>query len=265
MMLSWSLGGYPSPNLEIASLFFNAPSGNEGQAKAVPPIDEVLDAVALKRYGAEGAPLARKAWTAFSKAFQEYPHDPNVLYNSPVQMGPANPLYLKKTGYVATMVGIPYDDVPRWCGPYPAEVLAAQFEKVAEGWRSGLPDLNAAVEKAPACHKDDVQAELRFAKVAANHFQSVANQVRFVLDRDRLADASQKLSAEEKQRLRDEIGKILESEIDLARQEFRLAQEDSRIGFEASNQYVYVPLDLVEKVINCRWLLDQLSKQASDQ
>ena len=30
---------------------------------------------------------------------------------------------------------------------------------------------------------------------------------------------------------------------------------DSRIGFEASNQYYYVPLDLVEKVINCHDLL----------
>jgi hypothetical protein len=36
-----------------------------------------------------------------------------------------------------------------------------------------------------------------------------------------------------------------------------LTQEDSRIGFEASNQYVYVPLDLAEKIINCRWLLEQ--------
>ena len=32
---------------------------------------------------------------------------------------------------------------------------------------------------------------------------------------------------------------------------------DSRIGFEASNQYYYVPLDLVEKVLNCRDLLDR--------
>ena len=78
--------------------------------------------------------------------------------------------------------------------------------------------------------------------------------------RDRLADASQKLSVEEKQRLRGEIRKILESEIDLAREEFRLTQADSRIGFEASNQYVYVPLDLAEKIINCRWLLEQFAR-----
>jgi len=32
-------------------------------------------------------------------------------------------------------------------------------------------------------------------------------------------------------------------------------REDSRIGFEASNQYYYVPVDLMEKVLNCRDLL----------
>ncbi len=52
-----------------------------------------------------------------------------------------------------------------------------------------------------------------------------------------------------------EIKRLLESEIALARQLFTLVREDSRIGFEPSCHYFYLPLDLVEKVINCRWLL----------
>lgn len=121
MMLSWSLGGYPSPNLEIAARF---------RVQPTPSVDEVLDALAVERYGVEGAPSARKAWTAFSKAFQQYPFDISVVYVCPVHVGPANPLYAKKTGYAATMTGIPYDDVNSWRGPYPADVFAAQFEKV---------------------------------------------------------------------------------------------------------------------------------------
>ena len=262
LMLSWTLGGYPSPNLEIALRFFDSSPSNpldkEPSVKAVPSVEEILEAVAIKRYGVEGAPWARKAWTAFSKAFQEYPYDGGgVLYNSPVQVGPANPLYLKPTGYSATMVGIPYDDLTKWRGPYPAEVFATQFEKVADGWRSGIPDLKVAVEKAPADGRNAVQAELRFAQAAANHFQSVANQTRFILARDQLSDTSHTLSTEKKQQLLVEVRNILQSEIDLARQEFLLTREDSRIGFEASNQYVYVPLDLAEKIINCRWLLEQ--------
>jgi hypothetical protein len=252
MMLSWTLGGYPSPNLEIAARLCE---------KSTPTIDDVLNAVAKERYGTDGAPLARKAWSAFSAAFREFPYKRDVLYANPMQMGPANPLYLKPTRYHATMVGIPYDDLHAWRGIYPSAIFVSQFEKVADGWRSGIPNLKAAVEKSPADHKDDVQSELRFAQTALNHFQSTANQAKFVMARDQLAASlsqSQKLSAKETERLRGEIRKILESEIELARDEFRLTQSDSRIGFEASNQYVYVPFDLAEKIINCRWLLEQL-------
>jgi hypothetical protein len=49
----------------------------------------------------------------------------------------------------------------------------------------------------------------------------------------------------------------LESEISLARELFALVQQDAHIGFEPSCQYFYLPLDLVEKVVNCRWLLGQ--------
>ena len=250
MLLSWSLGGYPSPNLEVAARL---------QAKPTPDVDEVLDAVAAERYG-EGAPLARKAWTSFSTAFREYPYQIGVIYTCPVQIGPANLLYSEKTGYGATMTGIPYDDLGAWRGPYPPEVFAAQFEKVASGWRQGLPILKEAAQKAPDSRKEDALAELRFAEAAALHFQAVANQTRFVIARDALANLPKTAPAENRKRLQAELRRCVESEKALALREFTLTQEDSRIGFEAANQYFFVPLDLAEKVINCRWLLDQLKK-----
>lgn len=260
MMLSWSLGGYPSPNLEIAARFRvpNAPRPLAGEGQGVrwlPSVDEVLDSVAVEHYGAEGAPLARKAWTAFSNAFREYPFSIGVVYFCPIQMGPANPLYCEKTGYQAAMTGIPYDDLTTWRGPYPPEVFIAQFEKIAEGWRSGLPLLEAAVKTAPPARREEAQAELRFAEAAHAHFLSVANQSRFVLDRDALADPKSELTDEQRATLRADIRRRLESEITLARRLFTLTRQDSRIGFEAANQYFYVPLDLAEKVVNCRWLL----------
>jgi hypothetical protein len=250
MMLSWTLGGYPSSNLEIAARF---------SAKPLPSAEAVLTSVAVERYGVEGAPLARKAWTAFSTAFREYPYHGLVLYFCPVHVGPANPLYLEKTGYQATMTGIPYDDVTRWRGPYPVDVFISQFETVAEGWRSGLPSLQAAVAKAPPERREDARAELRFAQVAAIHFQSIVNQTRFIVARNALTERSKTLSGKERQRLRGVIKSSLRDDILLARQLFTLAEADSRIGFEAANQYFYVPLDLVEKVVNCRWLLERLA------
>jgi hypothetical protein len=190
-----------------------------------------------------------------SEAFRQYPFHVSVVYTSPVQCGPANALYPAKTGYSATMWGIPYDDLDGWRGPYPPEVFAAQFEKIAEGWRPGIAEMQTAVEKTPSDRRSDALADLRLARAAAINFQSVANQARYVLARDALTDTSNTQQPEERDRLRTEIKRCLESEIALARELFTLARGDSRIGFEPSCQYFYLPLDLVEKAINCRWLL----------
>jgi hypothetical protein len=248
MMIGWTMGGYPSPNFQLAQRLNRIP---------IPDADTVLDELARERFGPAGAPYARKAWKLMSDAFREYPFHIRVVYNSPVQIGPANALYPTKTGYTATMWGIPYDDLETWRGPYPPEVFAAQFEKIVEGWRPGIAELQVAVEKSLRDRLQEAQADLRLAKAAAINFQSVASQTRFILARDALAKPADVLSPEERLRLRAEARRCLESEIVLARQLYTLTREDSRIGFEPTCQYFYLPLDLVEKVVNCRWLLEQ--------
>jgi len=52
---------------------------------------------------------------------------------------------------------------------------------------------------------------------------------------------------------------IAEQEIELARQQFLLARRNSTIGFEASNHYYFTPLDLVEKVLNCRDIMARMA------
>jgi len=246
MLIGWTMGGHPSPNFELAQRLSRTP---------MPDVDTVLDSLAGERFGPGGAAHARKAWSFMSEAFRQYPFHVSVVYTSPVQIGPANAVYPAKTDYRATMWGIPYDDLDRWRGPYPPEVFAAQFEKMAEGWQPGIAELQTAVDKAPSDRRDKVQGDLRFARAAAIKFQSVANQTRFILARNALADPTRTLSREKGVYLREEIKRLLESEIVLARQLFKLVQEDSRIGFEPSCHYFYLPLDLVEKVVNCRWLL----------
>ncbi|MHB9008351.1 MAG: hypothetical protein ACYDC1_15620 [Limisphaerales bacterium] len=247
-LVGWTMGGHPSPNFQLAQQMTRRPA---------PTIDTALEAVARERFGLEGAVHARRAWALMSAAYREYPFHIGVVYNSPVQVGPANALYPAKTGYRATMWGIPYDDVDAWRGPYPAEVLAAQFDKVAAGWRPGLAELEQAVARTPPARRGEVRADLRFARAAAIHFQSVANQTRYVMARDALAAAS---STGDRQRLRDKLRGHLESEIRLARELFTLTGEDSRIGFEPSCHYFYLPLDLMEKAINCRWLLQHFAE-----
>ena len=251
MLIGWTMGGHPSPNFQL---------GQELNRTPVRNVEGVLDALARERFGAKGAPHARKAWSLASEAFRQYPFHVSVVYTSPVQWGPANPLYRDKTGYHATMWGIPYDDLESWRGPYPPVVFAAQFEKVAAGFRVAASELQLAMEQALPTHGEQAEADLRFARAATMHFQAVANQARFVLARDTLAQSANALEPKERRRLQADARRCLESEIGLARQLFPLVREDSRIGFEPSCHYFYLPLDLVEKVVNCRWLLEQFKQ-----
>jgi hypothetical protein len=252
MMLSWSLGGYPSLNLELASRL---------SERGAPSASAALDALAERHFGSQAAPHVRRAWTKFSQAFQEFPYDGGVLYNGPQQMGPANLLYQQPTGYSSTMVGFPYDDLSHWRGPYPPEVFARQFEKLAEGWKEGLAELEAAQALVPDELRPAATADLRVAQAAHVHFASVANQVRFLIAREALDVAADDAARRE---LCHELMSILDREIECAKRLFELSSADSRLGYEASNHYFYVPFDLVEKVINCENLKAQFARLAND-
>ena len=49
---------------------------------------------------------------------------------------------------------------------------------------------------------------------------------------------------------------IARAEIELAQAQFSIARRHSTIAFEASNHYYYRPLDLAEKILNCRQVID---------
>jgi len=177
-----------------------------------------------------------------------------------MQVGPANLLWGEPTGYHATMVGFPYDDLDGWRAVYPPEVFIGQFEKVASGFEQAHEKLAAAFQtcrsQLTAVQRTAVAQELSVGEAAAIHFRSTANQARFVLARRRLSEAKPQADA---QAARRELEGLLRAEMALARRLHAIQSRDSRIGFEASNQYYYVPVDLAEKVINCldmlaRWL-----------
>ena len=247
MMMSWSLGGYPSPNLEIPKRFDRSPKPNK---------DQVLDEMAVDYFGPDGASFARKAWTLMSNAYREYPYSGSTVYNAPVQIGPANLLRLHPTGYAATMVGIPYDALDSWRGHYPPEIFAGQFEKINEGFTLGIQELEKAVVLAPEEKQEMAKAMLRYAKVTRIHFASVANQIRFILLRDE--QIKPETTDVRKSETRQQMIPIVENEMKLAKELYYLVLSDSSIGFESSNHYFYVPDDLLEKLVNCQAILDEL-------
>lgn len=245
MMLGWTLGGYPSPNLEIVAAIGNDP--------VISPV-QAMELVAKRRFGA-AANAVVQAWRQYSKAFSEYPFG-GGLYFAPLQVGPSNLLYEKPTGYAATMVGIPYDDLSRWIGNYPIKVFADQMNKIADGFDNGLQQLKTQTDfmQLPEKERNALAGECSVAETVAIHCRSVANQTIFIAVRDRL---SAEQDHQHRLELIPEITSILRREIVLAKRMYTLQSQDSRLGFEASNHYFYTPADLVEKVLNCRDLLDR--------
>jgi hypothetical protein len=239
IMLGWSLGGYPSPNLEVVAEI----AGGEADLS----IQEAMTRVAARRYGDTPAPAVVRAWEAASAALSEFPYDGSVVYNAPIQAGPSNLLWSAPTEYRATMVGIPYDDLDRWRGPYPADIFAQQFTKMADGFEAALQTLQAEVG-------DDASPELQRAygvfEATALHYRSVAQQARFVTLRSTIKGADALSNAQV-----DEMEGLIRSERDTAIRLHAIQAGDSRIGYESSNHYFYVPVDLAEKVLNCERLL----------
>ncbi|MCL5098068.1 MAG: hypothetical protein M1608_11195, partial [Candidatus Omnitrophica bacterium] len=253
LMLGWTLGGYPSPNLEVVAEMAR------GDKKSKPPgVAEVLQRVAQRRFGPTMSPAVVEAWRQFSAAFSEFPFNGSLVYSAPLQMGPSNPLWGEPTHYHASMVGIPYDDLDGWRTVYPVEAFIGQMDKVAGGFEAALAGLKKAAEsnqaKLSAAELEELARELNVAEAATLHFRSVVNQARFVQARQALAAVKSPADASDWLLI---LQKVLINEIELAKKLYAIQSRDSRIGFEASNQYYYVGVDLAEKAVNCHDLLDR--------
>jgi hypothetical protein len=240
VMLGWTLGGYPSPNIEVVGALLDTEDIS---------IDSAMHQVAERRYGKKLAGAVVEAWRKVSAAFSEFPYHGGVVYDAPLQLGPANLLWETSTGYHASMVGFPYDDLDTWRSIYPADVFIEQMHKVARGFYDAALGLKT-LSQPPA----ELQLETGLIEAAAIHFRSTANQARFVQARRGLADAK---SSEGAARELSKLSEIIQGEMELAQRLHALQSRDSRIGFEATNQYYYIPIDLMEKVLNCHDLLDR--------
>lgn len=247
LQLSWTLGGYPSPNLELASEYYWKSCVQQGAS-----IRSMLD----EKFGPAAGERIAAASAAFSRAFTEFPFECGVVYQAPHNFGPSNLLYLRPTGYPSTMIGFPYDDLDGWRSIYPADKFAAQFRKLSLGWKKGL----ALAAKAEKHIRPEQRFEFRLLQHAAHgaylHFYSTYLQISFVIHRDRLAKAR---SPHVKMALRQKLLKIADQEINAAKSLYELMLRDSRIGYEATNHYFYTAGSLQEKVLNVLNVKDSIA------
>jgi hypothetical protein len=225
VMESWTLGTYPSPNWSVAQAYY---------AGAAPSPDAALEKVAADLYGPPNAKAVLAAWKSFARVFEQYPFANSVIYSSVVQWGPAHMWWLTPTGRQARILRS-FDDLG-WTRPFGPAITADVFSRMAADWQRALEGLPRAV--AP---------DLRISRAVSLCFESISNFIRFHSRRDQAAAA--------------DLRRLLESEIRLATEFLDICRADSRVGFEASLQYFYLPLDIREKIVACRWMLDRLPAQ----
>ena len=150
LLLSWTLGGYPSSSIAAAAKHFYEKSG----------------------FSTDGA--MRKAEEQFVRAFREFPFHIDVLYFGPQNAGPSNLLYPTPTGKRSSMTCFPYDDIERWRGIYPTEVFEGQLDKLCCEWEKGLKMI-------PEGEKSEAAV---MARAVYCLFRSSLNQLRFIKARD---------------------------------------------------------------------------------
>ncbi len=246
LMLGWTMGGWPSPNLEVVGAIASQPG--------TPDPEQAQLRVAERRFGKMAAPGVVAAWKSMSSAFAEFPYHITVVYNAPMLLGPSALLWEKPTGYRATMAGYPYDDLDGWRAQFPSEVFAGQFEKVADGFANGARAIAALASRSTGEHRRELQREAGVAEACSLHFGSAGRQARFVTARRVLETTGAARTAAVAT-----LDSLLHAEIKAAKRLLELQSDDPRIGFEASNQYYYVAADLAEKIVNCidlreRWI-----------
>ena len=138
----------------------------------------------------------------------------------------------------STMTGFPYDDLDRWRNVYPEDIYLNQFEKLCVEWKKGLD----VIKDLPLCEFRDM------AEYGYTLFSASRNQIEYYILRN---------SNGSKERIKE----IIESEKDNASLAYKVMRRNSTVGFEAANHYYVTCAMLMEKIVQCDYLLNKLSSE----
>ena len=253
-MISWIIGGYPSPMLKAA-----------GEASFAPLLPErpLLVRTAATQWGPAQAERVVDAWDRFSRAFQLYLCAIEVFYYGPITRCPAYQLHLEREsqralpynwGFTRARRKQPFEDkVGRWLGPFTAEELISTFREMGGMWREGEALLAEALKARPDV--PELRRQQAVAAAARLQFLSAANVIEFYSLRDRLRQAD----AEEQRHLLRRMRTAAEDDMALAEQMKPLVRLDCTVGFQSEiYDYCYTEAELEEKIRHDRQTLETL-------
>lgn len=225
-MLTWTLGGYPSPVLDLIAEYAENPNGFS------------VEKWYQKNFGQEWEKV-REASKHFCEGLKEYPFSIDSLYFAPKTLGPANLWDLEAEGKSSSMVCFSFDDYETWIQPYPYPIYISQFEKLLKAWGEGLELLKDA--------KGQLACEVKTcAEVAYLHFKSDLLHTQFAYCK------------RDKEKNKQQLIRALQEERANAEGLLSLFIKMPAVGFEASNHYYYNERNLVEKILQTSLLQSEL-------
>ena len=213
LMASWTLGGYPSLSFDLMNSVFGE---NFDYSKW------------CESHFGKNANLVAKTSKIFSDAYRNYPFDISTLYFGPQALGATNLMYPENTGFEATMVTYPYDDIKSWAGDKGVAEYKECLTRLLDGWKIGLDMLEGVDGNEAFCEYK------RFASVLYINLKSSLNQTIF---NEKKANGIVDVD-------------ILKEEVDLTKRLHSLVSQDTRIGFEASMHYYFTQNSFLERLIN---------------
>ena len=145
-------------------------------------------------------------------------------------------LFEEPTGYKATMTCFAYDDLDGWRNEYTIEAFENQFAKLCDKWAEGLKLLP----------KNDETEVTLMAEACYCIYRSSLNQIRFILARN-------------EKRYKDMV-LLATDELEVAKKMLSLMNKNASIGYEAANHYYFSKGQIVEKILNCNYIIEKFKK-----
>lgn len=233
----WIFGAYPGRNMEMLSHLSDA---------------QPAEALAQKYYG-HGAKQALQAWSSFSEGMAYYPTVVPVLYFSAVNPGPGLKFPLQPEPWRWGMVAMATERLDEASHPFGPDVMIKGFRKLAECFAAGVAHLAQAIALSDRDEwSEENQRDIGICQACWHHFTSAANYAEFILTRNRW------LSNPDDASLRDQVRCLLQAELKNAQGMLPLAAADSRMGYEGSIGYFYMPMEIVEKIYDLRCSIAEL-------
>lgn len=223
------------------------------------PAGEILDRMAVRDFGPAGGPLAVQAWEAWSDAIRDYVPTNEDQYG-PFRVGPSYPLLFEKE--YEPFPSAPYAHfgnaiLTTHYKPHRPDDVAAEIElleRMRSRWMEGIEFMKQAAVLAP---EKNLPAALRTLGIGEFISNSVLTTIhvkkwwqlkRWALDE---SDAEKRIA------IFDELILLGEAEIANAEVTIPLVEADSRLGWEASMEYMTDRVHLEWKIAQVRRVLDE--------